>query len=144
MSGSEILDADPALRERYDLDGSYPYHRMMRGLQRRGRLGDSWGIRWYWSMFRDEGLALYPHRTLTSHLGADGSGTNWGPTRALPTEFDPGNEVRSMPERIRTNLSYYAAVKRHLAQQNTILRRGERLVHRVIQRSVSGVRRASP
>ena len=143
MTGSEALDRDEALRERFDLNGAYPYHRMLRALRRRGRLGDSWGIRWYWSMFRNDGLALYPHRTLVAHLGEDGSGTNWGPTRPLPTEFDLGNLVDSMPERIRTNLSYYAAVKRHLAQQNTFFRRGERLFHRVLQRSVPGLRRAA-
>ena len=144
LSGSEVLDRDMALRERFDLNGSYPYYRLMRGLQRRGRLGDSWGVRWYWSMFRNDGLALYPHRSLTAHVGEDGSGTNWGPTREIPSEFDPGNDVNSMPDRIQTNLSYFASVRRYLAQQNTILRRGERLFHRVIQRSVSGVRRASP
>jgi len=143
MTGSDELDSDPALRERFDLNGSYPYHRMLRGLQRRGRLGDSWGIRWYWSMFRNEGLALYPHRSLTSHVGDDGSGTNWGPTRPAPDEFDPGNDVNSMPDRIQTNLSYFASVKRYLAQQNTMLRRGERLFHRVLQRSVPGARPAS-
>jgi len=143
MRGSEILDSDPVLRERFDLNSAYPYYRLLRGLQRRGRLGDSWGIRWYWSMFRNDALALYPHRSLTRHAGEDGSGTNWGPARAVPSEFDPGNDVSSMPERIQTNLSYYAAVKRHLAQQNTIFRRGERLFHRVLQRSVSGVRPAT-
>jgi hypothetical protein len=142
MSGRDALDSDPALRERFDLNGSYPYYRMLRGLQRRGRLGDSWGIRWYWSMFRNDGLALYPHRSLTSHVGEDGSGTNWGATRELPSEFDPDNDVDSMPDRIQTNLSYYASVKRYLTQQNTILRRGERLFHRVLQRSVTGVRGA--
>jgi glycosyl transferase family 2 len=143
MNGSEALDGDEALRLRFDLNGAYPYHRMLRALRRRGRLEDSWGIRWYWSMFRNDGVALYPHRTLIAHAGEDGSGTNWGPTPPIPTEFDTENLVDSMPERIQTNLSYYAAVKRHLAQQNTLLRRGERLFHRVLQRSVPGLRRAA-
>jgi hypothetical protein len=143
MAGCEELDRDEPLRRRFDLNGAYPYHRMLRALRRRGRLGDSWGIRWYWSMFRNDGLALYPHRTLIAHAGEDGSGTNWGPARRVPTEFDLENHVDSMPERMQTNLSYYAAVKRHLARQNTLLRRGERLFHRVLRRSMPGLRRAA-
>jgi hypothetical protein len=143
MSGSEALWADAALRRRFDLNGSYPYFRMLRRLRRGGRLGDSWGIRWYWSMFRNEGLVLYPHRPLTRHAGEDGSGTNGGAGGNGLHGFDPGNRVTDMPERIGTNLSYFAAVKRHLAAQNTLVRRGERLVRRVLLRSLPPPREAA-
>ncbi|HZI89879.1 MAG TPA: hypothetical protein VFD83_05470, partial [Candidatus Polarisedimenticolia bacterium] len=144
MSGSEALGSDASMRRRFDLNGSYGYYRMLRRLRGASRLGNSWGIRWYWSIFKDEGLVLYPHRTLTRHFGDDGSGTNAGaPPRALD-EFDPTNDVVTMPDRIDTNLSYFAAVRRHLAQENTLLRRGERLMHRMLRQSFPGASHAAP
>ena len=144
MSGSDALGRDARLRRRFDLNGSYGYSRMLRRLQGTGRLENSWGIRWYWSIFKHEGLVLYPHQTLTTHFGDDGSGTNWrAPSRALDS-FDPGNDVVSMPERIETNLSYFAAVRGHLARENTMFRRGERLVHRVLRQSFLRTSHATP
>lgn len=36
----------------------------------------TWFIRWYASMHKLEGLALYPHHSLTTNIGFDGTGSN--------------------------------------------------------------------
>jgi hypothetical protein len=43
--------------------------------QARGLI-DSWAIRWYWSVFRANGLVLYPPRTYVINKGMDGTGTH--------------------------------------------------------------------
>jgi hypothetical protein len=68
------LRADKTQRRKFDLDGAYPYYEMLRR-QVTGQL-DSWGIRWYLTVFMLEGLTLYPERTLVQNIGFDGSGEN--------------------------------------------------------------------
>ncbi len=73
-SGYAALKREAALRHRFDLDGSYPYYKMLQG-QVRGDV-DSWAIRWHLSIFMRHGLVLYPGRSLVRNIGFDGSGTH--------------------------------------------------------------------
>ena len=60
------------LMHRFDLNGSYPYQRMLRD-QIHGRV-DSWAVRWYASALTQDKLTLYPGRSLVHNIGLDGSG----------------------------------------------------------------------
>lgn len=64
------------LTQEFDLDGSYPFMRMLRD-NARGR-NDSWAIRWHASAFLDDALTLYPGKSLVWNSGLDGSGTHSG------------------------------------------------------------------
>ena len=68
------LEREPALRERFDLDGEYPYYAMLQQ-QMRGEV-DSWGIAWYLDVFANDGLVLYPKTSLVANRGHDGSGAH--------------------------------------------------------------------
>lgn len=61
---------------RFDLDGSYPYTRLLE-LQARGRV-DSWAIRWYATNFLLDRKGLYPSKSLLENIGFDGSGVHCG------------------------------------------------------------------
>ncbi len=67
---------DEAVRERFDLEGVYPYSNMLRN--RLAGANDSWGIFWYWHIFSANGLIVYPPISLTENLGFDGSGVHCG------------------------------------------------------------------
>ena len=73
----------------FDLDGSYPFTRMLRG-QIAGR-NDSWAIRWHASCYLANMLTLYPGRTLVENIGHDDSGTHCAPTNVYssPLEMKP-------------------------------------------------------
>lgn len=72
--GWQQLARDRELRRRFNLDGAYDYAGMLEN-QMHGRL-DSWGIRWYWSVFKAGGLSCFPPRSLVANLGLDGTGTH--------------------------------------------------------------------
>jgi hypothetical protein len=72
-SGRAFLERYPAERRRFDLDGSYPYFRML-CQQDVGKV-DSWGIAWYLSVYLNGGLVLYPRQSLVLHE-LDGTGTH--------------------------------------------------------------------
>jgi hypothetical protein len=69
------IAADPALRQRFDV-GGYPFFSMLEA-QLRGKV-DSWGIRWYATVFLQNGLTLFPARSLVANEGFDGSGVHCG------------------------------------------------------------------
>lgn len=69
QSALSRLEADPALRARFDLDGAYPYTEMLRSTLQ-GRV-DTWDIQWYWSVFSAGKLVLYPRCSLVWQNGFD-------------------------------------------------------------------------
>ena len=68
------LRSDSGFRNRFDLNGAYDYSGMIES-QLRGAI-DSWGIRWYLSVFAQGGLTVYPGKSLVENIGFDGSGTH--------------------------------------------------------------------
>jgi len=73
-AGWEDLRSNPSLRTRFNLGGAYDYSSMLERQMSGSR--DSWGIRWYWSVFRNEGLVCFPPNSLVRNTGIDGSGTH--------------------------------------------------------------------
>jgi len=84
--GWEQLMRNQKLRRRFDLGNAYPYSDMLLR-QMQGKI-DSWAIRWNWSVFKANGLVLYPSQSLVENIGFDGSGTHC-------SDFVPVNGERS-------------------------------------------------
>ena len=61
-SGWEALLSDRAMRRRFNLGGAYDYCRLLRTQMSAPEPKRAWDIRWYWSMFKDDGLCLFPRR----------------------------------------------------------------------------------
>mgnify|MGYP000299119078 CR=1 FL=1 len=115
--------ADPHVRRRFDLDDSYPYHRLL--ADRLAGRNDSWGILWWWAVFQANGLVLHPRRSLVWVGGWDGSGTHCGRTggdphhlreRTLSARFDP---PIVWPTEIAADPAALARVAEHLRGQRT-------------------------
>jgi hypothetical protein len=68
----------------FSFRGSYPYMGMLER-QERGEL-NSWAIRWYASVFLNQGLCLHPGRSLVNNIGFDGTGDNCGTMSAFKVE----------------------------------------------------------
>ncbi len=73
-AGWEAVRDDAAVRTAFDAGGVYPFSAMLEK-QMAGKV-DSWGIRWSWSVFRNQGLTLMPPRSLVTNTGMDASGTH--------------------------------------------------------------------
>lgn len=107
--GYPRLRDDPALRQRFDLDGYYRYFRMLQS-QQEGKV-DSWAIRWYLSVFLRDGLALYPRKTLVRNVGFDGSGVNCNVSKFAQEDFDPEFRAVRFPELIEVSSDSNAVVR---------------------------------
>ncbi len=73
-SAVTLLRSISQFRDRFNLNGAYDYSGMVEQ-QLRGAI-DSWGVRWYLSVFAQGGLTLYPGSSLVENIGFDGSGTH--------------------------------------------------------------------
>lgn len=89
-TGYQHLKWNYMLRRKFNYDDAYDYYSMLM-TQMCGKLSltnvffrnkrkklDSWAIRWYWTVFKNNGLTLYPRETLVANIGFDGTGTHCG------------------------------------------------------------------
>ncbi len=124
---AELKDAR-SRRRKFNMDGAYDYFSMLED-QLAGRI-DSWAIRWYLSVFMNEGMVLYPKRSLVQNTGFDGSGThtrgksldqavsaNFAPVRLPVAAVDP--DARNLV------YAYFRARRNPLAR---VRRLAERLI----------------
>lgn len=125
VAESEIakLFADSNRKHAFDLDGSYPYTRRLN--QQLNGKSDSWGIRWYLSVFSADGLVVYPPETLVHNIGHDGSGTHCKVESGQDnTAIIFGKGHVSFPVNICISNDSYNKVKKHLRGQYKLIFRG--------------------
>lgn len=65
---------DNETKFKFDLNGNYPYSKMLS--QQLKKNINSWAIIWYATVFLNDGLVVYPPRSLVNNNGFDGSGTH--------------------------------------------------------------------
>ena len=75
-NGWKKIMTDKKLKNLFNYDSTYDYSTMIKK-QMDGKI-DSWAIRWYFTVFQNEGLTLYPRQSLVNNTGFDGSGTHCG------------------------------------------------------------------
>ena len=87
------------LKKKFDLEGTYPYTKMLRN-QVKGK-NDSWAIRLYASIFLNNGLVLYPNKSLVKNIGFDDTGTHGNKTDMFDiTLSDSKINVEKIPVKI--------------------------------------------
>jgi len=110
--------ANPAHRQQFDLDGAYAYTTMLE--DRLAGKNDSWGILWWYRVFRAGGLVLYPRYSLVRNDGFDGSGTHWntisGEQNAMQiqAQWTPLSENAILPQVNQVDLTTFERIKTHL------------------------------
>lgn len=72
-------------RSAFDINDTMYFWQMLT-MQAEGRL-DSWAIRWYGSIFKNDGLSLHPGRALVANKGHDGTGVHCGATSEFEVEL---------------------------------------------------------
>lgn len=107
-------------RKAFNLGGIYDYASMLEDQLSGTR--DSWGIRFYLSVFEENGVGIFPPRSLVRNSGFDGSGSHgrgWFRTFGVPEDSMWGPELGrwSFPP-AETSQQDFDAVKRAIWKQN--------------------------
>jgi hypothetical protein len=108
-SGWTDIIENTDLRSQFDIGGAYPYSDMLQ----RAMCGsvDSWAVRFWWSVFRAQGVCLFPPRPLITNIGFDSMATNFrygfvrrlfkrrgAPARTGPQPQLPNVSATELPE----------------------------------------------
>lgn len=119
-NGQKLFDELVAKRllRQFDLDGAYPYVRMLRK-QIAGE-NDSWAIRWYASAFIKEKLTLYPNASLVQNIGNDGGGTHSRKTDVYNVDL-ASQPIRLQRMELKENETAAQAVRNYLRRTRRTL-----------------------
>lgn len=135
---AEELLRDPEVRRRFNLNNAYPYAEMLTG-KLKGE-NDSWGILFWWAVFRAGGLVLHPRRSLVWNGGFDQSGTHcgdqtWSNQSLAEIEDDPWvTKPFLFPKRVAVDELAYSKVVRFLRSEQSEGNLLERIRRRILQR----------
>jgi len=134
-AGMQRLQDDRRWRRRFDIDGSYPYFRMLQR-QRAGEI-DSWGILWYLSVFLRDGLVVFPRRSLVANEGFEGSGTHCTSSSGVTNTTVDWAELScaAMPEEVRVDDEAYERIRAYLAATGSVRSRLMRRVSGYLERA---------
>lgn len=118
-TGYEKLKTSDSLRKKFDLDDSYEFTKMLI-TQMESQKIDSWAIRFYWSMFKNNGVNLFPDRSLIKNIGWDNTGTHCVDDNPWEDNFDnsdyfiskyPTEVITDKPKFTKTKAYYKSILK---------------------------------
>jgi len=136
-AGAEETLRDPEVRRRFDLNNAYPYAEMLER-KLRGEI-DSWGILFWWAVFKENGLVLHPRKSLVWNGGFDESGTHCGDqawsSQSLVEITDDSWAATSFqfPEQVAADELAFGKVIRFLRREQSQGNLVERIRRRVLQ-----------
>jgi len=116
-----VLAKDRKLSRAFDLDNSYPYTKMMFRQMMNPNFG-SWGIRFWWHMFKEKSLVVYPDYPLLQHGDKDLSGTHRSNFDFMDQPNWNGEYLISgFPDEIALNTAYFKKIKSFIRFHTGIL-----------------------
>lgn len=129
--GYVTLRGNAAQRRAFDLDGCFPYFRMLtRNLK---KAVPAWDIVFYANVFAAHGVALHPRASLVRNNGFDGSGSTCGKFATVPVDLAGNRSSLRLPDSPAVDQVAYRAIKRHLRHESRPL---VKLVRRIQARLV--------
>lgn len=129
---------DPVVRCRFNLDDNYPYAEMLE--QSLAGKNDSWGIAFWWMVFKTHALVLHPRQSLVWNGGLEGSGAHGGRDRNLSADLDGLMQARLsyplvFPNGLVSDQEAFERIKVfHRARKRRISTLGHRAKRMILQR----------
>ena len=103
-----IADFDKDKIKNFSIDHSENFWKQVQEYKA-GKI-NSWAIRWYLSIFNQQGLTLYPRKSMIQNIGTDGSGTHSDSDTVYQVEL--ANQIpKFFPTEIEENKEAYQAIK---------------------------------
>jgi len=118
--GWEELKTNKKLRKDFDYGNSVGmYIQMLAQMEKKSI--DSWAIRWYWSVFKQNGLILYPLNSLIVNIGYDGTGVHCG-YNANANKIELSDiRINEYETQIKENVLIKELVKKGFSKQKFML-----------------------
>ena len=116
---------------KFNLYGSYPYSKMLKNQMKKKDYG-SWGIRFYYSVFRSNGLAVFPDYPLVQHTDDGFSGTHKSDYINLnTTNWNMDYAINTFPEIYTINTAMYTHLINFYKQRKSFIGIIKRIKYRL-------------
>lgn len=113
-------------KHRFSIEGTMNFWKQIREFKT-GR-NNSWAIRWYASVFLNNGLTLNPSASMINNIGHDGSGIHSGKNNLYDVTIS-NQPVTHFPEEIAEDKEAYEAIKHFLKyRKGNLLERALRFI----------------
>lgn len=109
-----INQFDQGMIRRFSIDGSMNFWKQMQEFK--AEKNNSWAIRWYASIFLQNGLTLNPSKSLIHNIGHDGTGVHSNKEDIYTVQI-ARKPVTEFPKEIKENPQTYTAIKRFLKKR---------------------------
>jgi hypothetical protein len=110
----------------FSIEGNMNFWKQMQ--QFKTGKNNSWAIRWYASIFLNNGLTLNPSHSLIHNIGHDGSGVHSNNEKTYYVQVSQ-QPVTQFPDEHHENEQAYRAIKQFLSKRKgTLLQRGLRFI----------------
>lgn len=106
-----IRNFDSGKRYQFSIEGTMNFWKQVREFKR-GK-NNSWAIRWYASIFLNDGLTLNPSASLINNIGHDGTGIHSGKNNIYDVRVS-ARKVTEFPMEIKENREAYNTIKHFL------------------------------
>lgn len=114
-----LLHDNRKMRKRLDLDGYYPYYKMLCNQLSNSKYG-SWGILFYWDVFKADRLTVYPDYSLVQHRDKKMLGTHSANYDFLDHKnWNSNYEINIISEKIESNSENFDKIKRYVGFYNS-------------------------
>ena len=114
--------------EEFNLGGSIKFHNYLKG-NLTGK-HNSWAVKWFATIFFEEGLCLYPRTSVVQNIGFDGSGAHYNTRQRKPHPMlvkSPWKEVKINPDiplqvnqKARKALAHFYKYQNNFSPQNLL------------------------
>lgn len=109
--GYEKMKISSSLKKKFNLNDCYDFAEML-FMQMETKQIDSWAVRFWWSLFQNKGLVLFPDKSLIKNIGWDGSGTHCGTENFFEDAFwDKNYQVVKFPAKLKISQKNFRLVK---------------------------------
>jgi hypothetical protein len=103
------------LKKKFNLNDSYNYHYILKGVLKNKI--QSWGVLWYFYVFQNEGLVLYPNKSLIVNKGFDKEATNT--TKSSYSQKISKDLIEiSFPNEVKVDPDIYKIVYKYIKLKN--------------------------
>lgn len=115
----EILKKNKKLVYEFNFQGAYDYKKMFFRQMESSEIS-SWGIRFYWNVFKNKALVLYPDNSLVRNIGWDNSGKHKDNYDIFPiNNWDLNYQINSFPEKIVLDFERQNMVKKYIKKRTS-------------------------
>jgi hypothetical protein len=116
---THLLHENKKMRKRFDLDGHYPYYKMLCNQLSNSKYG-SWGILFYWDVFKANRFTVHPDYSLVQHRDKNMLGTHSANYDFLDhKDWNNNYAVNIFREKPESNIKNLNKIKKYVGFYNS-------------------------